>query len=97
WRLNLAKSQFTAGSGPQEPKMLVRRLQSRSDGFIVFTQIGLDGQDNPIFIQAIYKLDGKNYREYTQTSLAEFAAAQTNPNTNAYKLIDAQSVEITRF
>jgi hypothetical protein len=42
-------------------------------------------------------LDGKNYPEYTQTSLAEFAAADTKPNTNAYKLSDAQSVEITRF
>src|SRR5215475_7529998 len=82
WKLNLEKSQFTANSGPQEPKMQVRRVQSRPDGFIVFTQIGLDRQDNPIFIQTIYKLDGKNYPEYTQTSLAEFAAADTKPNTN---------------
>jgi hypothetical protein len=97
WKLNLEKSQFTAGSGPEEPKMQVRRVQSRPDGFIVFTQIGIDRQDNPIFIQATYKLDGKNYPEFTQTSLAEFAAADIKPNTNAYKLSDAQTVEITRF
>jgi len=89
WKLNLEKSQFTAGSGPEEPKMQVRRVQSRPDGFIVFTQIGIDRQDNPIFIQATYKLDGKNYPEFTQTSLAEFAAADIKPNTNAYKLSDA--------
>ena len=77
--------------------MLVRRLQSRPDGFIVFTQIGLDRQDNPIFIQTIYKFDGNNYPEYTQTSLAEFAAADTKPNTNVYRLTDAYTVDITRF
>ncbi len=43
WKLNLEKSQYTAGVGPQAPKMLMRRLESRPDGFTVFTQIGLDG------------------------------------------------------
>jgi hypothetical protein len=97
WKLNLKESQFTPGAGPEQPKMLVRRVQSRPDGFVVFTQIGLDSQDNPLFIQTIYKLDGKNYPEYTQTSLAEFAAADTTPSLNAYRRVDAYTVEITRF
>jgi hypothetical protein len=56
WTLNLKRSQFVEGSAPQ---MQVRRLQARADGFVVFTQIGLDAQGNPTFIQTTYKLDGK--------------------------------------
>src|SRR5215212_4423411 len=63
WRLNVEKSDFAAGT---KPKMQVRRLESRPDGFVVFTQISLDGEGNPAFIQTTYKLDGKEYPEYTQ-------------------------------
>src|SRR5688500_14514455 len=91
WTLNLKRSQFVEGSAPQ---MQVRRLQARPDGFVVFTQIGLDGQGNPTFIQTTYKLDGKGYPEYTQASLAEFAATGARPNTNAYRLVDPYTVEI---
>ncbi len=48
WKLNLEKSQFAAGTAPQ---MQVRRLQSRPDGFVVFTQVGLDAEGSPTFIQ----------------------------------------------
>jgi hypothetical protein len=94
WTLNLEKSQFTPGS---KPRMQVRQLQSRPDGFVVFTQIGLDGQGNPTFIQTTYKLDGKGYPEYNQNSLAEFAAAGTKPLSNTYRLVDANTVEIARL
>jgi hypothetical protein len=77
WKLNLEKSQFAAGTAPQ---MQVRRLLSRRDGFVVFTQIGLDADGSPIFIQTTYKFDGKPYREYTQANLPEFAAVGTTPN-----------------
>ena len=94
WRLNLEKSQFAAGTVPQ---MQVRRLQSRPDGFVVFTQVGLDAEGNPTFIQTTYKFDGKPYSEYTQTTLAEFAAMRTTPNMNIYRLVDAYTVEIDRL
>ena len=58
WKLNLEKSQFAAGTAPQ---MQVRRLQSRRDGFIVFTQVGLDAEGSPTFTQTTYKFDGKPY------------------------------------
>ena len=94
WTLNLEKSRFAAGNAP---KMQVRRVTSRPDGFVVFTQIGLDAQNNPTFIQTTYKLDGKEYPEYTQTTLAEFAATGAKPNTNTYILTDAYTVKITRL
>jgi hypothetical protein len=65
WKLNLEKSQFAAGTAPQ---MQVRQLESRRDGFVVFTQVGPDAEGSPTFIQTTYKFDGKPYREYTQTS-----------------------------
>ena len=48
WRLNLEKSQFAGGTAPQ---MQVRRLQLRRDGFVVFTQVGLDAEGSPKFMQ----------------------------------------------
>jgi hypothetical protein len=94
WKLNLEKSQFAAGTAPQ---MQVRRLQSRQDGFVVVTQVGLDAEGNPTFIQTTYKFDGKPYSEYTQTNLPEFAAMRTAPNMNIYRLVDAYTVEIDRL
>jgi hypothetical protein len=94
WKLNLEKSQFAAGTAPQKQ---VRRLQSRGDGFVVFTQVGLDAEGSPTFIQTTYKFDGKPYPEYTQTSLAEFAAMGTTPAKNIYRLVDAYTVEIDRL
>lgn len=94
WKLNLEKSQFTPGTAPQ---MQVRRLESRPDGFVVFTQVGLDAQGGPTFIQATYKFDGKPYPEYTHTTLAEFAATGTRPNVNIYRLVDPYTVEIDRL
>ena len=94
WRLNVEKSQFAAGRAPQ---FQVRRLESRPDGLTVFTQAGIDAQGNPIFTQTTYKLDGKEYPEYTQATLAQFAAAGVKPNTNTYRLVGAYTVEITRI
>lgn len=94
WKLNLERSQFASGAAPQ---MQVRRLQSRGDGFVVFTQVGLDAEGSPTFIQTTYRFDGRPYPEYTQSSLAEFAAMGMTPAKNIYRLVDAYTVEIDRL
>ena len=94
WRLNVEKSQFAVGTAP---RMQVRRLQLREDGFVVFTQVGIDAEGGPTFIQTTYKFDGKPYREFTQINLPEFAATGTTPNVNIYRLVDAYTVEIDRL
>jgi hypothetical protein len=94
WKLNLEKSQYAPGLAP---KTQVRRIESRPDGFSVFTLVGQDAQGNPMFIQSVYKFDGKEYPEYTQTSLAEFSATGKSSNVRSvYKLLDAYTVEMTR-
>jgi hypothetical protein len=95
WKLNLEKSKFAAGRA--SPQVQVRKLESGPDGFTVFTQSGIDAEGNPTFIQTSYKLDGKEYPEYTQATLASFATAGVKPNTNKYRLVDAYTVEITRI
>ena len=96
WKLNLDKSQYTTGGLPA-PKMQMRRLEVWNDGFTVFTQSGLDEQNNPVFIQVTYKLDAKKYPEYTQTTLPQFSTSGTTPNMNTYRLSGTDTVEITRF
>jgi len=48
-------------------------------------------------VEVGYKFDGKPYPEYTQATLAEFAATGTKPNMNIYRLVDAYTVEIDRL
>lgn len=59
--------------------------------------VGAAAKGNPTFIQTTYKFDGKPYPEHTQTTLAEFAAKGTIPNTNIYRLVDPYTVEIDRL
>jgi len=91
WKLNPDKSQFAQAA----PKLSVRRYELGPTGFVVDTTIGLDAQGNPVFAQITFKLDGKEYSQYTQSSLAAFSAASAKPSTNAYKLLDANTVEVT--
>jgi hypothetical protein len=87
------KSTYRSGTAP---RMQVRRIETRLDGFGVFTLSGQDYQGNPIFIQSVYKLDGKGYPEYNQTTLAEFAATGKASNIQSvYSLVDPYTVVMT--
>jgi hypothetical protein len=77
--------------------MQVRRIETRPDGFSVFTLSGQDYQGNPMFIQSVYKFDGKEYAEYNQANLIEFSATGKASNIkSAYRLLDEYTVEMTR-
>ena len=94
WKLNLDKSRYGAGTAP---RMQVRRIETRPDGFSIFTLSGQDYQGNPMFIQSVYKFDGKEYPEYNQTNLAEFSATGKPSNVKSvYRLVDGYTVEMTR-
>jgi hypothetical protein len=91
WKLNLEKSKFAQVA----PKMSVRRYVAQQDGFIVDTTVGIDSQGNPVFAQTTFKLDGSDYPQYTQNSLAAFSSTNAKPSTNAYKVVDSDTVEAT--
>ena len=94
WTLDIGKSAFPPGSAP---RMQLRKIESRADGFTVYTQAGINAEGDPTFIQTTYRLDGEKYPEYTQNTLAAFAANGSKPNMNTYRLVAPRIVEIARF
>ena len=93
WKLNLEKSKFSPG---EPPRSNVRQFVARPDGFIVSTISGISAQGIPTFTMSAVRYDGKNYRLYNQVTLADMMVNGTKtPNTQAYKVIDAYTVEIT--
>ena len=79
WKLNLEESRFAL----PVPRMQARRIENRPDGFSVFTLAGQDSRGNPMFIQSVYKFDGKEYPEYNQTNLADFSATGQTSNVKS--------------
>jgi hypothetical protein len=83
WKLNVAQSTYDPGPPPQS---LTRTYEDRGGGVMLTTVEGINAQGNPIFQQAAYKFDGKDY------PLAEIGAQTVR--TVSYKLVDAYTVEI---
>ena len=93
WKLNPEKSNY----GPaQPPRSSVRQFIALPDGFIVSTISGISAQGIPTFTMSAARYDGRNYPLYNQVSLANFMMKGTKtPATQAYKVIDDHTVEIT--
>ena len=83
WKLNVAQSTFDPGPPPQS---LTRTYEDRGGGVTLATIEGINAQGNPIFQQAAYKFDGKDY------PLATIGAQIVT--TVSEKLVDAYTVEI---
>lgn len=95
WNLNVAKSTYKNGKAP---RVQVRKVDVRPDGYYVFTLVGVDADGAPTFAQTTYKLDGTAYPEYSQTSTADLVAAGTKPPvTIVFKVIDPLTVEAIRY
>ena len=93
WKLNLEKSRYNPG---QPPKSNVRQFVAFPDGFIVSTISGISAQGIPTFTMSAARYDGKNYPLYNQVTLAEMMMNGTKTrSTQAYKVIDDYTVEIT--
>ena len=86
WKLNVAQSTFDPGPPPQS---ITRTFEDRGGGVTLLTLEGINAQGNPIFVQAAYKLDGKDYPIAT-------LGVQTvsDHRTDAFKLVDAYTVEV---
>ena len=93
WKLNPEKSSYSAG---QPPRSNVRQFTAVEDGYIVSTISGISAQGIPTFTLSAARYDGKNYPIYNQITLVDMMINGTKtPNTQAYKVIDAYTVEIT--
>ena len=92
WKQNPEKST----PKPPPGAVNVRQYLLRPDGFMVSTFGGITPQGNPTFNQTTWKYDGKEYLQYTQTTLPEFSAKGVKLNTNAYRAVDAYTTEIVQ-
>ena len=92
WNLNLKKSRYSPGPAPRSG---VRRYEVTEDGFINYISVGVDSHGSPTFNQATYKYDGKDYPVYSQANLPLFSATGARPGTQAYRVVDAYTVELT--
>lgn len=90
WVLNAQRSKFP---GPP-PQTFIERYDMRPDGFFVSTRSIVANDGSPGFQQAVFKIDGKDYELWDNSSLAEFlASGKRTPQTLSGKAIDAYTVE----
>jgi hypothetical protein len=92
WNLNLQKSKYV---GAPAPRSEVRRYEVTEDGFINYIRVGVDSHGSPTFSQATYKYDGKDYPIYSQANLPLFYTTGAKPGTQAYRVLDPNTVELT--
>jgi len=85
WKLNLAKSTF---EGPP-PQSVTLTWEDRGDGAQVYTTEGIDAKGRPTFNSYTYKYDGTDYPS------PDTGVGTIGPTTNAYKRLDAYTVEVT--
>ena len=92
WNLSLQKSKY---NGAPAPRSEVRRYEVTEDGFINYIRVGVDSHGSPTFSQGIYKYDGKDYPIYSQANLPLLFTTGVKPGTQAYRVVDANTVELT--
>src|SRR5437667_5123952 len=86
WVLNAQRSKFP---GPAPPKTFIERYDMRRDGFFVSTRAIVGSDGSPAFQQAVFKVDGKEYELWDNSSLAEFLATGKRPSqTLSGKTVD---------
>jgi hypothetical protein len=89
WVLNAQKSKLP---GPA-PKTFIERYDLRADGFFVSTRAIVGGDSSPSFQQLVFKLDGKEYELWDNSTLSEFLASRKRaPQTLSGKVVDAYTI-----
>lgn len=90
WEMNAERSAFLPD---RQLRAEVRRFEQREDGFILFTLSLIDGEGNPGFTQAAFKLDGRGYPIYTQGSLAQFLMTGSESGKRVWRATDSNTIE----
>ena len=92
WKLNLEKSSFDPGPGPEAS---VRRFVEREEGFIGTLRVTVGLTGNPGLSFGLLKFDGKDYVFYVPGTLAEFLATGTPaPTTAAFTVTEANTMQL---
>lgn len=94
WSLNVEKSSFDPGQGPQG----VRRVFGVDDeGFLVSVRVTLSQAGNPSFAMARARLDGGDYPVWTNGALYGFISNGTQPTeTASFEVVNARTLRLTQ-
>jgi hypothetical protein len=71
WKLNLQRSTWSPGPGPQAQTC---RIENRTDGFTSWTCAGVSATGEPTFSVTLRKYDGTDYPLYDITQVTNFIA-----------------------
>lgn len=94
WRLNLDKSSFEPGPGPQA---VSRQFGIDDEGFLVSVRATVAPNGNPSFAMARAKLDGQDYAVWTNGSLYAFLAEGARPGATAsFERIGDRTLRLTQ-
>ncbi len=94
WSLNLDRSSYQPGSGPQA---VTRRFGIDDEGFLVSVRITVTGSGNPTFAMARAKLDGKDYPVWTDGAVYAALAESTQPaGTASFESVNDRTFRLTQ-
>jgi hypothetical protein len=94
WSLNLDRSSYEPGSGPQSA---TRRFEFDDEGFLVSARITVTGGGNPTFALARVKLDGQDYPVWTDGAVYGFLREGAEPGgTGSFEAIDDRTLRLTQ-
>ena len=94
WSLNLNRSSFEPGPGPQS---LTRRFGIDDEGYLVSVRATITPAGVPTFAMARARLDGDDYAVWTDGGLYGFLAdGTTPPNTAAFEQVSPSTLRLTQ-
>jgi hypothetical protein len=94
WSLNLIRSSFTPGPGPQA---MTRLFQFDDEGFLVASRVTVDPNGSPNFALTRAKIDGQDYPVWTTQALYGFITSEVRPGaTGALDAPDDKTLRITQ-
>ncbi len=94
WHLDLDRSSYQPGSGPQA---MTRQFGIDDEGFLVSVRITVTGGGNPTFAMARVRLDGQDYPVWTNGAVYQFLAEGGQPEaTAAFEEVNPRTLRLTQ-
>ncbi len=98
WRINPGRSTFSPGPPPAQLGTQVRRFSTLTDGWRLFELTTITPQGDPVFQSVAYKMDGRQYPVYSNTSLVPFmTTGKPTAITRTWRRIDDHTTEFTTY
>ena len=98
WRINPARSSYDPGPPPRQMGTQIRRFATLENGWRLFELTSVTAEGDPVFQSVAFKIDGRQYPVYSNTSLIPFMTTGQPPKiTRAWRRIDAFTTEFTTY